>query len=649
MLNNSNLQDESNFVDKAKDFALKAWPINWNNFKNYKLMRESLVAAPYAFKVFLLILSTILIISVGFFGFGIYLVSTKEVPGNGGLIREAVIASDVKAFNPVLESNSVMEQKVVQLIYHPLYRINYPDIEKSKKEPSLTPVLLSRNPEWQDLAEIKSENKYKRLRFTLKKDLKWSNNTKITSSDVQYTFDRLKEDRGNYIYRTAFAGVNLEVISDTEFDLVAGTSAPKLLYSADFSPISKTFYEGISTEKLFNDPRSFQPKVTSGYFTFSGNTVKDPDTNTNRENPFRDSSTGLIQAALLDKNKIQNTGESILPDQYYIQKVTDLFDTGGNVQSVERLSKTGKVDLFQRNLTNDLSVTSSETASKLKMSQVTVPTNTFYSLYLNIRLDNNTGYFINQILRKYVICSFVNFNLNPGYSSQLDNLSKEKRLLPLVFGQDLAPSCPENVDTILDEAKTSNGGKVYTIKFDASTGIKRVLLFNEEFKINLVGSSNSEPLLSDVQSFFLTIGVPANLISDPDQVANSLQNKTYNAAFLPVTYTSRDPYPLFGASGQDVIRASQNNRILSYKFEENLKKYSDSNLTDEGAKKTLIEFFSKEFVAVNLFRGKQEFNYTSKIVNIKDQLPSLLTFNDNLYDKLPTWYVSTKRQFVWEK
>jgi Bacterial extracellular solute-binding proteins, family 5 Middle len=636
------------FMGNSSNFLRKAWPINWNNFKNLKLIQQVLVAAPYPFKATLLIFTTIVLVSLGFFGFGSYLVLTKEVPGNGGLIREAVIASDVKVFNPVLELNSPMEKKVVELIYHPLYNITYPDLSVASASPIIKPMLLSKAPEWQDLAEIKPENRYKRLRFTLKNNLKWSNDSKITTSDVEYTFESLKQDSGNSIFRAAFAGITFETISETEFDLVAQLSTPKLLYSANFSPVSKTFYEAISTEKMLTDPRSFKPTVTSGYFTFSTGTSKDPDTNASRENPFRDASTGLIEAVLLDRNKVQNTGENILVDQYYIQKVSNLYDTGGNTQSVERLAKSGKLDLFQRNLASDLGVSSEEIASRLKMSQAILPSNTFYGLYLNIKLDNSTGYFINQFLRKYVICNFLNYQLDSRYSSHLDNIETSKRLVPIIFGESVNSDCPDNVDTVLDNPKSSSGEKVYTIKFDPSTGIKRVLLFGEEFRITLVGPPNTEPLLSDIQSFFLSIGVPANLISNPDQVANSLQSKTYNAAFLPVTYTSQDPYPLFGVSGQDILQASKNNRILSYKLEENLRKFSDSNLTDEASRKTLVDFFSKEYVAVNLFRSKQEINYTSKIANIKTQLPALITFNEEIYSQIPTWYVATKRQFWFE-
>ncbi len=649
MLSDQNNANKTGFIPSTRNFLRKAWPINWNNFKNIKLIQQVLIAAPYPFKAALLIFVAILLVSMGFFGFGSYLVLTKEVPGNGGLAREAVITSDVKVFNPVLELNSPMEKKVVELIYHPLYSVTYPDLAIASAEPEIKPILLDKKPEWQDLADIKVENRYKRLRFTLKNNIKWSNNTKISAADVEYTFERLKEDRGNSIFRTAFANITFESISETEFDLVAQVSTPKLLYSANFSPISKAFYEGISTEKLLTDPRSFKPTATSGYFTINSGTAKDPDTGSNRENPFRDSSTGLIEAVLLDKNKVQNISSNVLIDQYYIQKVANLYDAGGNTQSVERLAKSGKLDLFQRNLAADLGITSSETAGKLKMNQTTLPTNTFYSLFLNIKLDNNTGYFINQFLRKYVVCNFLNYQLDQRYSSQLDNIEKEKRLVPIIFGQSVNSDCPENVDTVLDNPKSSSGEKVYTIKFDPATGIKRVLLFGEEFRITLVGPPNTEPLLSDIQSFFLSIGVPANLVSDPDQVANSLQNKTYNAAFLPVTYTSQDPYPLFGTSGQDILQASKNNRILSYKLEENLRKYSDSNLTDEASKKTLIEFFSKEYVNVNLFRSKQEINYTSKIANIKTQLPALITFDEEIYSQIPNWYVSTKRQFWYEK
>jgi Bacterial extracellular solute-binding proteins, family 5 Middle len=635
---------------RLRKLSKEIWPINWSIFRQPKTLALGVLEAPYGIKVLLSVCLVGLIISTVFLSYGTYLSMTVITAASGGEIREGVVGGDLKTFNPVFDFNSDAEKKIVNLLYHPLYQVTYPDyLKDTQSQPTIKPVLLSQPPNWIDLNEANPENRYKILRFTLRGDIKWSSGQAITLEDVAYTFERLKEPRGNSQFRSLFTRVRLEPVvnSKLEFDLKSEVSNPQLLYGANFSPISKEYYLGQNTDGLVSDPKSFKPMATSGFFAFEGGPVSDPDDPkaAAKENPIRGGgAANPIKTVVLSKNPHQNLNPSPLVDRYVIRRFDELVDAGGaSSDSLERYSKDKKLDLFSRYLGFNLSLGPKEIQEKIGINQKIVPTNTFYNLYLNTKLGNNV--FINQFLRQYVICQFVNYQIATAYKDKLEEVPVDQRIVPIQLNQAVNPSCPENPDSILEQAKTPNGGRIYTIKEDERTGIRRVLLYGEEFGVSLVGVPESDPLLTDVQTFFLNIGIPADLIKD-DRVPQVLAGKTYNAAFLPVTVASRDPYPVFGATGQDLAQLRLNNRIQDYKVEENLRAYSISNLQDQDARQKLVDFFSKEYVSVNLARSLQEYDYSDRVLGLGGGLPEIQTFADELYLKLPEWHIDTRR--VWK-
>lgn len=621
-----------------KDF----WPINLASFKKPGIVIVSLIQAPYSLKTFFLISLVSLLISVYFLFFGTYLAISKEVPTTGGEIREALFDNNLKKFNPVLEANNESEKKIISLLYHPLYNVTFPNyaLEKSAN-PTIEPILLSKAPQWQDLEEKAPENRYKILRFELKKNIKWSDKTNITLSDVEYTFDRLKENMGNSQFRDAFSKIEFNRISETEFDLRSTVSNPQLIYIANFYPISKSFYENQSTEKLYNNLKSSRPTVTSGYFTITKDQVRDPDKENSplRDNPIPDDTQDSFSMVFLSRNPVQNTDENINIDKYIFKRYTNIFDTAGaENQSLERAAKQGKIDIFSRTLGPNQETTTQIENAKLNLNKNIVNTNNYYNLYINIK---RSDIFINQMVRKYVVCSLINYNIDEVLYTGIENIAREKRLIPIQFGQDIAPDCPANPRDVLDN-------KTFKLDEDVKNGIVRLQTCSRRCvnvsKISLLGLPDSEPLLSEIRNVLLSIGLTSDLVVG-DNVIARLESKDYSLAFLPVTLFSRDPYPFFGAKAKDLsqIRLNNSKNIQDSKIEDNLNKYSISNLTDQEARNNLINFFSTEFVSVNLFKSKREINYSNRVFNIGKYLPSLYSTNIDIYKAMSQWYIVTKR------
>ncbi|MEM1312687.1 MAG: ABC transporter substrate-binding protein [Patescibacteria group bacterium] len=641
---------------QTKQIAKEVWPINWSNFKKPKLVTASFLESSYAVKSIFFIAITGLLISSYFFFLGNYLALTKEVPATGGEVREAVIDQDFKLFNPVLDLRSESERKVSRLLYHPLYHVDFPDFldysiddqpesttETKTLAPSITPILLDQAPQWQDLQETDPNNKYKVLRFKLKDGLKWSNGLNIDLDDVEYSFNRLKEVGANNQFKEVFSKVEFVKIAENEFDLRSATPNPQLIYLANFSPISKDFFNLQSIDQLYTSFNSSKPLVTSGYFTFTTDQVNDPDkpNSPKRDNPIREDGNDNFQTVILTRNDYQNSENKPNINTYIIRRYNSILDAGGSdIESIERAVKNRNVDIFTRTLSLNSDISSQEMQSSLGLNQKSIGTNTYYNLYLNIKRN---GVFLNQQLRKYLICNLISYSAQEAYFA-LEDIPITKRLVPIQFGVTTQPDCPTDTSEILD-------GKNFKLDINEKTGIKRILTCGRRCrqisKISLVSFEETDGLVTELQAILRDIGMPAEVYKTPQQVQTKLADKSYSLVFLPITLVSSDPYPIYGATSRDLSQIRLNNQksILDAKVEDNIYNYSISNLTDQQSKESLIDFFSKEYISINLFRSKFEINYSDRVSGLSDNLPNFEHINKQIYLSIPQWYTQTKRQW----
>jgi ABC-type transport system substrate-binding protein len=627
-------------------FKKKILPIRWNSFSNPEYVVKSTLDATPTLKVIIIAAIFGVFLSVWFLGYGIYLQTTAPVFAEGGELREAVIESDLQVFNPILSSSSESESRVNRLLYHPLYEVTYPDFLSPNTTPTLKPVLLEKSPTWKS-TDPKSEEGFKTLTFTLKKNLKWSDNSPLTVRDIEYSYNLIKPSKdsagGNLQFRDVLSQTTFNIIDDYNFEITSKTPNPQLINNANFTPISKGYYSDLNLDRLRDDSRSEKPIVTSGYFRFTDEKIIDPDNLKSQpvQNPIKEPN-GSIQTLVLQKNPNQNTGETVYIDKYIVRKYNSFSDKGGDSKNtLERAFKDGKVDILSRLVSPTSNIQSSTLKESSGLNYASSASNTFYNLYLNIKIND---YFINQTMRKYVICSFEKLNLGSRFGNSISDLSPDQRLLPLHFQTKTASGCPENTDSILDSA-------FYSIKNDS--GKKQVIVVGSPAEIQLAGLESTGPLLQEIKNHFESIGIAVtDVISAPDKLTTALKDKAYTALFLPITHISSDPYSLYGANAQNVSNIQQNNKVLSYDVETNLKNYSLSNMTDTASRDKLIEFFKQEFVSINLFRGKYDTFYSNKINtdivtektgNFSSKLPNVVTFPIDTILQFDSFALKSKR------
>jgi Bacterial extracellular solute-binding proteins, family 5 Middle len=629
-------------VYKARKIWKVVWPIDWSKLYNVKLVVDAVSNASKNIKVALAILLIFLLISfVSLLG-SFFNVLSVEAADNKGTFNEAIFGQTMGKFNPVLALNSEAEKKVVDLIYHPLYRLEYPNFLTSNDKIKITPVLLESEPAWS------SDNKTLSLR--LKRDLKWSDGNAIESSDVVYTFNKLKEVGGNPEFRDIYANYKLVATSPIEMELTQISAAkgfnPQIKYLLNFYPISAKYFEDKNTEELASSPKSILNEVSSGYFTIPPKVKID---NKELQNPIKDA-TGVYTSVVMERNK-SNLYQVPFIEKYNLKLYSDLIDVGGsNNTSIERAGATKKVDLFVRQNDPDNKISSAEIKSKFGLDQVYIPSNTYYIMYANLQSNQ---WLINTLLRKYVLCSLSEVQPN---LPNIEKIKSNKQFLPIQLQDTFDAGCGNARQELLSQKKL--GQNPYT-----ESDKQQILVEGENVNLNILTLQELLPMMKNVQDQLSTSGIVSTVstVKDTDELDRKISEKAYNLVFLPTSIISSDPYPMYGAKSRNISTINKNNRIgkEETKFGEGaeklLKDYSESNLENPGLQNKVKEFFRESFVSVNMFSSNIEVNYSPRIkIQTPKSIPSnnlfgnVLTFAPSIYYNLPYLYVETKKKFFWE-
>lgn len=616
------------------------WPINWSKLYNYKLVIEALQNTSQRMKIILCSLLVCLLISlaslVGSF-FGALLVDT---PDTKGTINEALFGQTISRLNPALTLNSEAEKKIVDLIYQPLYRVDYPNFVENTGKVNINPMLLESEPAWS------SDNKVLKLR--LKRELKWSDGTNLDSKDVVYTFNLIKQSDGNAELRDLYANYKMVATSPIEMELTQIVTNkgfnPQIKYQLNFYPISAKYFEDKNVDELSNSPKSLANEVSSGLFTMPAKVKID---NKEVQNPIKDV-TGYYNTLVLERNKIINSPAPMV-ERYVFKVYEDLVDVGGTVNnSVERASVNKKVDLFVRQASLDNKLSESEIKSKLQLKQSVAKTNTYYIMYANIQSNQ---WLINTLLRKYVLCSLSEVDSNQPNLSKID---KQKQFLPIQLQSSFDGNCNNAKQELLSQQKANK--KPY-VEADS-----KILVDDQSIDLNILTLQELSPLLKPIQAKITAAGLNSNIttVRDTDELDRKISEKAYNLVFLPTTIISGDPYPMYGARSRNIASISRNNRIgknetnFGEGVEKLLREYSESNLNNSDLKKQIEDFFRDEYVSLNLYSSSVEINYSPKIRSLKQKLPNdsifenIITFGTSTYQDLPIVYVETKKKFFWE-
>jgi len=629
------------------------WPIQWNLFFKPNDVWKAINFASYPFKFSIIIFLLTSILSFFFFYNSLYAISSYSIPAKTGYLEEGLLGlnrSDIANFNPLLTANSDYERRITALLYHPLYRVNLPNFNSNQTDIEIQPVLLSQAPKWIDGENPDVSNRFRRLRMVLRDDIKWSDGKSISIEDVKTTLEKLKDKDANAEFSPNLQEITLEETGQKNtFDLVSPKPAPQLLYNANFSPVPKDIFFSQSISQIAQSASKF-PQVTSGFYIFATSPttlISDPRNPSadKKPNPFIDNRTGVIQSIILERNPYQNITNSVPYIQYYIFQRYPKFkaDLSTDPQSASGASdfKNSLEDSFLGNRTSlffrstiswiDSDLSSETVKQTLKSEQKTIPTNTYYTLFLKAQ---NGTYLVNKTLRKYILCNLRESNIYNSLGtisqSNLIAVNKAKMLIPPQLQSSKEVDCGVNTSDIISKMDK----KTYTLKSGDLNSGNKIFFGNKQISLVLVSNSQDRIIASKIQDVLRNSGFIVDII-EPDQV----EKQGTNSAFLylyPITTASPDVYNLFSKKAQNIIGSNANTDLNP--LEDLLLDYRNSKFS-ESSRAKLADFLAESMTSMTLFQGKDEFNYSPKVFGMDEALPDFSTMTYDIYNFLPKWYI----------
>ena len=146
------------------------------------------------------------------------------VTSDDEIVREIRLGiAQYDTLNPLLTNNKNV-QDITKLIFEPLV-----DISSDYKA---TPLLATEWAKQDDTTYI----------IKLRENVKWSNGERFTAEDVQFTYDKLKENSS--IYSSNLEHVTaLEIVDDYTVKMYLDQEVPFFEYYLTFPILSKTFYD----------------------------------------------------------------------------------------------------------------------------------------------------------------------------------------------------------------------------------------------------------------------------------------------------------------------------------------------------------------------------------------------------------------------
>lgn len=179
-------------------------------------------------------------------------------PVAGGVYTEALIGS-LSRLNPLLDSNNQPDQDVDRLIYSGLVKFD----SRGMPEP--------------DLAEsVRPSQDGVIYNVTLKEDLVWHDGKPLTTADIEFTVDLLKNGDG-YVSSDLVSfwnEIDLFIIDDLNMQFILPEAFAPFQDYLSFGVLPKHILGGHTLEEIANSEFNLQP-VGSGPYQFSELTVED--------------------------------------------------------------------------------------------------------------------------------------------------------------------------------------------------------------------------------------------------------------------------------------------------------------------------------------------------------------------------------------
>jgi peptide/nickel transport system substrate-binding protein len=176
-----------------------------------------------------------------------YVAHTNLVPAFGGSYREGILGQP-KLINPILSSNQV-DASIARLIFSGLYKYD--------ANGNVVPDLAEGMP-----AISKNEKEYT---VKLRTNAKWHNDKPVTSDDVIFTIDTIKDGSYKSPYRAEWSNTSVEKVDDYTLVFVNEDVSGPFLHNLTQPIISKSIWENVTPETFATSGANLEAIGTGPY------------------------------------------------------------------------------------------------------------------------------------------------------------------------------------------------------------------------------------------------------------------------------------------------------------------------------------------------------------------------------------------------
>lgn len=455
--------------------------------------------------------------------------------------------ANLDTMNPILSKNKNV-QDIYKLIYEPLVNLS----ATYKAEPCLAK-------EWAK----QGDNSYL---IKLRENVRWSNGHILTSEDVRFTIDRLKDSSTIYASNVQNV-VGIDIIDDYTLKINLNQEVPFFEYNLTFPILSKEYYEG---EDFANTSKNTAP-IGTGQFKIV------------ETQP----SYIILERSTNWWNKEKNT---------VLEKITiNLFSSVGELYNSFKL---GNIDLISTTNTNLQEYIGSIGYSS---KEIKGREHTFLAL-------NTTNYFLSKLeVRKAISYSI-------DKASITTNIFENKCLtssFPLDYGSWLCQEQDASSGYNTDQAKqilVDNGWNYRNNYWQKIEAYK-----TQKIALNLLVRNSDQGKVAVAQNIKEQLeaqGIRINIVlASDEQYNNLLASRTFDIALCSITLSPSPNLETFFGEGN--LSNYSNDEIRSIMSE--VKNTTDENIIKERYQR-LMEIYKTDMPYISLYNNKYTVAYNSELV-----------------------------------